>query len=144
MNRIEKTVDLFASGLNCSQAMLTVFGETYGLDAEVAKRLARPLGGGMGRMARTCGAVTAAVLVLGLAKDNDDEGQARNVSYASVRDLLTRFEALHGSTECRSLLGVDLSTEEGLKKAQEAKRVSKVCPLFVKDAAGILEELLAH
>ena len=75
MNNVERTVDLFASGLNCSQAILTVLGEPYGLDSEMAARLGRPLGGGMGRLSLTCGAVTAAVLVLGLAKDDPDEGR---------------------------------------------------------------------
>ena len=59
MNNVERTVDLFASGLNCSQAILTVLGEPYGLDSKMAARLGRPLGGGMGRLSLTCGAVTA-------------------------------------------------------------------------------------
>ncbi|MBM3301334.1 MAG: C_GCAxxG_C_C family protein, partial [Deltaproteobacteria bacterium] len=95
MNNVERAVDFFASGLNCSQAMLTVFGEPCGLDSEMAERLGRPLGGGMGRMARTCGAVTAAVLVLGLAKNHQDEGEARKVSYSHVQELFRRFGALH-------------------------------------------------
>ncbi len=142
MNNVEKTVDLFSTGLNCSQAMLTVFGEQYGLDAEMAANLGRPLGGGMGHLARTCGAVTAAVLVLGLAKDHQDEGEARKVSHACVQDLFRRFEDLHGTTECKHLLGTDMSTEEGLKRVQEEKLVRKVCPPFVRDAASILAELL--
>ncbi|MCX5873349.1 MAG: C-GCAxxG-C-C family protein [Deltaproteobacteria bacterium] len=142
MNNVERTVDLFASGLNCSQAILTVFGELYRLNPEMAERLGRPLGGGMGRMARTCGAVTGAVLVLGLAKDHHDEGEARKISYSYVQELFRRFEALHGTTECRSLLGADMSTEAGLKKVQDDKLVSKLCPEFVRDAASILEKLL--
>jgi C_GCAxxG_C_C family probable redox protein len=142
MNNPERTVDLFANGLNCSQAILTVFGEPYGLAAEIAERIGRPLGGGMGRLGRTCGAVTAAMLILGLAKDHQDEGEARKVSFSHVRELVKRFEALHGTTECKSLLGADMSTDEGLKRVQEEKLVSKVCPAFVKDAASILETLL--
>jgi C_GCAxxG_C_C family probable redox protein len=142
MNKVEKTVDLFSSGLNCSQAMLTVFGEPYGLDAEMATNLGRPLGAGMGCLARTCGAVTAAVLVLGLAKDHQDEAEARKASYSCVQDLFGRFEALHGTSECKHLLGTDMSTDEGLKKARQEKLVRKVCPPFVRDAASILEELL--
>jgi C_GCAxxG_C_C family probable redox protein len=142
MNNVEKTVDLFPSRLNCSQAMLTVFGESYGLDSEMAQKLGRPFGGGMGHMARTCGAVTGAVLVLGLAKDHEDEGEARKVSYSCVQELFRRFEALHGTTECRSLLGADMSTKEGWKKVQDEKLVRKLCPAFVRDAASILENLL--
>jgi C_GCAxxG_C_C family probable redox protein len=142
MNKVETTGDLFASGLNCSQAMLTVFGEPYGLDAEMAAKLGRPLGGGIGHLAKSCGALTAAVLVLGMAKDHQEEGEARKASISCVKDLFERFAALHGTTECKQLLGVDISTEEGLKKIQEEKLVRKVCPPFVRDAASILEKLL--
>jgi C_GCAxxG_C_C family probable redox protein len=143
MNNVERAVDLFANGLNCSQAMLTVFGEPYGLDAKMAEKLGRPLGGGMGRLALTCGAITGAVLILGLAKGHQEEAEARKVSYSSVRELFRRFEVLHGTTACKSLLGADMSTAEGLKKIQDQQLVSKVCPVFVKDAANILESLLA-
>ena len=142
MDNAKRAVDLFTGGLNCSQAMLTVFGEPYGLEPEMAAKLGRPLGGGMGHLAKTCGAVTACVLVLGMAKDHQDEGEARTASHFCVQEFFRRFEALHGTTECKNLLGVDLSTEEGLKKAREEKLPKKVCPPFVRDAASILEELL--
>lgn len=143
MNNVERTVDLFSAGLNCSQAILTVFGDSYGVDAEMAAKLGRPLGGGIGHLAKTCGAVTAAVLVLGMAKDHQDEGEARKASHSCVQDLFRRFAALHGTTECKELLGADMSTAEGLKKVQEEKLVRTVCPLFVRDTAIILEGLLS-
>lgn len=143
MHDVERTVNLFANGLNCSQAMLTVFGERYGLDPGTAIIVGRPLGGGMGRMARTCGAVAAAVIVLGLARDHPDEAQARKASYALVQELFTRFEHLHGTTDCRTLLGADMSTEEGMRKIKEQGLFQKRCPAFVRNAAAILEELLA-
>jgi len=142
MNRVERTVDLFPTVLNCSQATLTVFGEQYGLNAEMAAKLGRPLGGGMGHTAGTCGAVSAAVLVLGLANDGQDEARARQASFAAVQELFRSFEALHGTTECRDLLGADMSTEDGMKKIREEKLVIKRCPAFVRDVASILEKLL--
>ncbi|MBI4964774.1 MAG: C_GCAxxG_C_C family protein [Desulfomonile tiedjei] len=142
MNNPEKTVELFANGLNCSQAILTVFGEPYGLNSDMARKLGRTLGGGMGRMARTCGAVTAAVLVLGLARDDQDEGEARKASFSRVQELFKRFETRHKTSECKNLLGADMSTEEGTKKIQDQQLVRNLCPAFVRDAAMMLEELL--
>jgi C_GCAxxG_C_C family probable redox protein len=142
MNYVERTVDLFGNGLTCSQAMLTVFGEPCGLDSEMAARLGRPLSGGMGRSGRTCGAVSAAVLILGLAKDHPEESEAKKISFHHVQELLKSFEALHGTTECRDLLGADWNTAEGLKKIQEENLVRKLCPAFVRDAAAILEDQL--
>ncbi|MEW6113093.1 MAG: C-GCAxxG-C-C family protein [Thermodesulfobacteriota bacterium] len=143
MNNVERTVDLFANGLNCSQAVLTVFGESYGLDSDMASMLGRPLGGGIGHMAKTCGVVTAAVLILGLATDHQAEGEARKAAFASAQEFFRRFESLHGTTECKKLLGEDMSTPEGLAKIREQNLVKKVCAPYVRDAAAILEELTA-
>ncbi len=143
MNNVQKTVDLLTNGLNCSQAMLTVFGEPYGLTVEMASKLGRPLGGGMGHLAKTCGAVTAAVLILGLAKDHEEERKAREASFFSVQQLFRSFEARHGTTECKDLLGADMSSAEGMKKIQQENLVKNLCPAFVQDAAEILELLLA-
>lgn len=141
-NDVKKTVDLFRNGLNCSQAMLTVFGEPYGIDAGTAMNLGRPLGGGMGHMAHICGALTAAVLVLGMAKDTPEEGEARRLSQSTVQELFRRFEERHGSILCKKLLGADMSTAEGHRKIRKEKLVAKMCPVFVRDAAHILSELL--
>lgn len=143
MNTVDRTVNLFTTGLNCSQAVLTVFGEPHGLDADTAKKLGRPLGGGIGHLAKTCGAISAAVLVLGLAQDGKEEAQARNASFSQVQQLFRKFESLHGTTECRILLGADMSTEEGMRKIKEENLVRNLCPAFVRDAAAILEKLLA-
>ncbi|MEW6262190.1 MAG: C-GCAxxG-C-C family protein [Thermodesulfobacteriota bacterium] len=77
-----------------------------------------------------------------MAKDHQDEGEARKASYSCAKDLFQRFVALHGTTECKQLLGTDISTEEGWRKIREEKLVRKVCPPFVRDAASILEKLL--
>jgi C_GCAxxG_C_C family probable redox protein len=142
MNKVQEAVDAFPTQLNCSQAILTVFGEAYGLDPAMAKQLGRPLGGGMGQTARTCGAVSASVLILGLARGNGDEAEAREVAFAGVQEFFKRFEAVHGTTECRSLLGADMSTEEGKKRIQQENLVPTLCPSFVRSAAEILEGLL--
>lgn len=143
MNNGERAAELLNSGLNCCQSVLIVFGESYGLSPEMAKRVARAFGGGMGHLGKTCGAVTAGMMVLGLASDREDEAEAKKVSYSRVQELFKHFEALHGTTDCRALLGADVSTEDGYKQAKENELFSKVCPAFVKDAAAILEKLLA-
>jgi C_GCAxxG_C_C family probable redox protein len=142
MNKEEQAAELFSSGLNCAQSILTAFGEPFGLTREMAKILGRPLGGGMGRTGRTCGAITAAVLILGLTNNDPNEEEARKAIYPKIQEFLKRFEAIHNSCECKDLLGADMSTAEGRKKIQEEKLVSQLCPGFVKDAARLLEQSL--
>ncbi len=66
MSRIENAVSRFAEGYNCSQAVLSAYAEQLGVDGETALKIAAGFGGGLGRMAETCGAVTGAFMVLGL------------------------------------------------------------------------------
>jgi C_GCAxxG_C_C family probable redox protein len=143
MNAPQKAMHLFENGLNCSQAILTAFGEPQGIDSESAKKLGRPWGGGVGRMGRICGAVAGAIMILGLAQSRSpDEAEARNDICASIQELVRRFEQRHGTSVCRELLGADFITEEGQRKIKEEMLVKKLCPKFVEDAGGILDELL--
>ena len=144
MKRSEKAVELFASGLNCSQAMIVAFSEGTALDPALAAKLAGGFGGGMGRMAGTCGAVTGAFLVLGLQRgtaDADDKAAKEN-TYRLVREFAARFQARNGSIVCRELLGCDIGTPAGLEVAKAKGLFGSVCPKCVRDAGEILEEML--
>jgi len=142
-NRADHAEALFAEGLNCAQAVLMTFAAEQGLDPAMAARLASGFGGGMGRMAHTCGAVTGAFLVLGLqhgAASGDDK-EAKENTYRLVREFSARFEARHGSIACRDLLGCDISTAAGLDVAKQKGLFGTVCPKMVREAVAILEEL---
>jgi len=56
-----------------------------------------------------------------------------------VQEFARRFEARNKSTNCRTLLGVELI---GGDRQTAAARVKCVCPKMVQDAAEILESLL--
>ncbi|GEM_PF-3273415 len=65
MSRAEDAVSLFEGGHNCAQAILSTYGVELGIDLEGALKLACGFGGGMARMAETCGAVTGAFMGVG-------------------------------------------------------------------------------
>ncbi len=142
-SRVEKTVDLQKNGgLNCSQAILTAFSESAGMDTETAKVFGRPWGGGTGHLALTCGYLSGAVLVLAQAMNNKDEALARKNTFKAVQELFRRFKEKHGTTICRKLLGADMTTKEGQTKIIEENLVSRHCYGFGQDVAEILEVLL--
>lgn len=58
----------FQNGCNCAQAVLLAFCEDYGMDRETAMMIAASFGAGMGGLRETCGTVTGANMVIGLAK----------------------------------------------------------------------------
>jgi C_GCAxxG_C_C family probable redox protein len=144
VNQIETAVSRFADGFNCSQAVLSTYADDLGLDEETALRIAAGFGGGMGRMGETCGAVTGAMMVLGLKFGNTSPSrEAKDQMYARIREFAERFKTRNGSLACRDLLGCDISTAEGHKAAAERGLFTTVCPKLVRDAAEILEEMLA-
>ena len=141
--KVEQAVESFRAGFNCSQAVVGSYSEKFGLDCETAFKVATGFGGGM-RMSETCGAVTGAFMVLGLEYGNTtaQDKAAKAKTYEKVVEYTNRFKARNGSVICKELLGCDISTPDGMQKAQENGLFDSVCPKMVNDAAEILEEML--
>ena len=140
-SKAKDAVACFNEGFNCAQAVLSTYCEQFGLDRETALRVACGLGGGMGRLQETCGAVSGAYLVIGLKYGQSAKGDAavKEKTYALVQEFARRFEAKNKSTNCRVLLGADLI---GGDRQTASERVKRICPQMVQDAAEILESLL--
>ena len=133
----------FVDGFSCAQSVLAAFCEDYDLDMETALKMASPLGGGCG-CAEMCGAVSGAILVVGLKYGHhiaDDVGTNNNCR-AKRSLFLDEFGKLYDSVTCKGLLGFDLTTDEGHEKYLLAlqDRAASPCAKFVKDAARILED----
>jgi len=143
MDRALQAKRLFSDGFNCSQAVLTVFAEEFGLERTNALRLACGFGGGM-RMGGPCGAVSGACMAIGLkyGKIRAEDNEARDRTYALVKELAARFRSLHGTVLCRDLIGCDISTPQGYEEATQKGVFLDICPRLVADAVKILEEIL--
>lgn len=143
MNRVQKAVQLFNSDFNCSQAILAAFAETSGLDESAALKLASGFGGGIGCTGSTCGALTGAVMAMGLhcgTADSADKTTKLGI-YRKVRRLTEEYKLRTGSTICRELMGFDMSTPDGEKMSKMPGAFDR-CDDFVRIAAEILEEML--
>ena len=101
-DRIQKAVELFKSGYNCSQSVVAAFADMYGFTQEQAVRMSASFGGGIGRMRETCGAACGLFLIAGLetgaTEATDREGKAAN--YAVVQELAAEFKKRNGSLIC--------------------------------------------
>lgn len=143
MNHSDAATAVFAQGVCCSQAVLSAYAEEYGLDRDTALKVSAGFGGGMGRMAQTCGAVTGAYMVIGLkygAATGDRE--AKEKTYRLVREFAEKFKAKNGSLVCKTLLGCDISKPSGFEKMKKLGLHQKVCTQVVRDVCEMLDELL--
>ena len=140
----ETALASFTAGMNCAQSVLTTYAEALSFDAHLAEGIACGFGGGMGRMQETCGAVTGAFMAISIANapKAKNRTEQRNTTYAMVREFSDRFTALHGTKNCRLLLGVDLTTEEGHAQFAKDKLRETVCCRCIADSVAILDDLL--
>ena len=125
MTRMEETEALRARTdvhYNCCQSVLVPFADLCGLDKETAFKLGANFGSGM-RHGSTCGAVTGALMVLGLAGKGADEATA----------LMRRFREKNQVLDCANLLR--LAKERGEERKCH-------CDWMVYEAVELLEELL--
>jgi len=140
----QKALSIFRSGMNCSQAVLTAFAEDFKFDDNFASEISSGFGGGMGRLQETCGAVTGAFMVLGIyaSRKYSDKVERKDHTYALIQDFNKRFSAIHNTTNCRLILGIDLKTPEGRQQMTGQNLSETVCEKCVSDSVKILEELI--
>jgi C_GCAxxG_C_C family probable redox protein len=144
MSKVEQALSYFKDGLSCSQAILSTFGPQLGLSRELALRLASGFGGGISRLGGVCGAVSGAVMVIGLRYGQSKllDNQPKEETYRITRQFIDEFIEKNGSIVCKDLLTCDINTPEGRKKAIDEGFFKTICPNLVKDAAILLEKML--
>jgi C_GCAxxG_C_C family probable redox protein len=141
MNKAEESVSLFNEGFSCSQAVFAAFVPELGLDKATALKIASSFGGGMAQMGEVCGAVTGALMVLGLqyGRTQADDIETKMRNYELVQEFFKKFKEHHSSIICKELLGLDMSIPEEKTLIHERKLTATECPKFVETAARILE-----
>jgi C_GCAxxG_C_C family probable redox protein len=144
MSLVDQAVSRFEAGFACSQSVFSTYSYLLDLSPEVAVRVAEPFGGGIASLGLTCGAVTGALMVIGLkhGRTEADDVEAREKTRELARQLVCEFEARNGTIVCRKLLDCDIGTPEGLASAEEQNLFETRCPRFVRDAAEIVEQLI--
>ncbi len=147
MSKADEAVNTFISGFNCSQAVLSAFSADYGLDTVMAYRVGAAFGGGIGHLGETCGAVSGAVMVIGLhyGMTVNDGSQSNREAYNKVLQLAADFKSRNGTIKCRELLGFDIEDREAFHSALKKggfRAPQSICPKAVKDAAEIVASII--
>jgi len=143
MESQQLAVNTFLDGANCAQGVFTAFCERYGLHRDTGMMICSALGGGLSHTGRTCGAVTAALLLIGLhyGKENMAAG-FNDKARAKGKEFIKLFESRFTSCSCKDLLGYDIGVPEEKEQIRSNDLFNTRCPLFVGGAAEILETLL--
>ncbi len=137
---VNESLRHFKEGCACSQSILLPYAEAFGLESRQAMALSSTFGGGMGRLRRTCGALTGAFMVLGLKYGNVTPGdmEVKLRAYRKVRELCRAFEQEHGSSICKEILSA--ATDGETIKKREHHRI--ICDKCVKTSAELTFDMV--
>lgn len=141
MTHQEKAVMFLRQGYHCSQAVFGAFAEDFGLDQSAAFKISAYFGSGM-RWGGSCGCMTGALLVLGMAMGFYDTQDRDLEEYGNRKtsEFIRRFtEQMHGEVECR---GVEKDTlgPQGTGREEDLQR----CHRAVSAVVDILEDMMAQ
>jgi C_GCAxxG_C_C family probable redox protein len=144
MNRSGRAIELFAKGWNCNQSVLASWSPDFGVTEELSFKIGLGYGGGMGRMGKTCGAVTGAYTAIGLwvAGQSDDIPTQKKIAAEKVQEFNRLFIEKYGKLECRELLGYDFSIPQEADLIHVKKLTATLCPEFVGGASDLLDKVL--
>ena len=139
MTRAQQAKEYFLQGKNCAQAVALAFADVIGNESFLLSAT-QPLGGGLGRLRQTCGAVSGGAVTLGLLFPQSTKAE----TYSLVQELARRFIDQNGSINCGELLtGVGIAEQTSPVPEERTKEYYKKrpCADLVYDAAQIVEAI---
>ena len=126
-SRKELAVAKKRSGMNCAQAVACTYCDLVGMEESTMAAITQSLGAGIGgTLEGTCGAITGACTVIGMA--DKDAGRAKAMQDANY--LMNSFKNRNQTVTCKELKGV------------ETGQMLRSCDDCVRDAAEFLEAAL--
>jgi C_GCAxxG_C_C family probable redox protein len=144
MTKADEEQRSFMKKFTCSAAVFSAFSPELGLDPDIAKKIACGFGAGISKTGNICGAVSGAIMVIGLKYGKCTEGDdtATEKTRALTRLFIDEFTKKNGSINCTALLEYNLSVPDEYADAAKSGIFLEKCPALVRDAADILETIL--
>ena len=145
MNRCKLANEYHRRGFNCCQSVVAAFGDLTGLSEQECMNFTAGFGGGAAT-GELCGAISGAVMTLGLLTpvDMSDPVGSKKRTMALSRDFQERFAQRFGAVRCEELLKIKTTPNADDTPAALALGVTGHCPIMIVTAVEIVEEMLAE
>ena len=131
------------SGLLCAESVALAIGKAHGIESEVVPKAATALCSGMARTRGPCGALTGAVLGVGLVLGRSSSAESVEPCYLATQRLIQMFEKEFGSRDCYTLLdGCDLNTPTGQAEFK-GKKLGLRCLQYTGGAAEMAARVIS-
>jgi C_GCAxxG_C_C family probable redox protein len=138
-----RAVSLFVdTDYNCAESVLLAAAERLRKCTPSIPCIASAFGGGMGRKGSVCGALTGALMALGLVYGRSKPTDDKEKIYGLTRALYDGFTKKFGSPLCSELIDCDLSTADGREKYHKLNVRELKCRDYVSFCGETLAEML--
>ena len=134
-----EAIQRFKDGLYCAESVVLTLARRQGIDSPLLPAIATGFCSGLSQTAGPCGALTGAVMGIGLALGRDSSKDSVDRTYRAVETVVKRFTEEFGATGCADLLGCHLGTPEG-QKAFAERRLYRRCMIYTGRAAELAAE----
>lgn len=134
--------ELFSSGFFCAESVVKAVALENHADAAILPAIATGFCGGMSRHAGMCGAVTGGIMGISLIFGRTGTEETTSECYAAVSEFFKAFNMLHGSLNCKDLIGFDLGIPEELEQFRKKNPEYGKCKQLSADAAHLVQEII--
>lgn len=144
MDRCALAYEYHKKRYNCAQSVTAAFADLTGWTPDELFSAAGSFGGGYGNShEEACGAISGALLVLGILFPFTDEKdmEAKRKIYGLAKEFRQRFFDVFGHTRCGDLLKARPGLSERTQAAQRLG-ITAHCDIMIVTAVELLEELL--
>ena len=137
-----KAMKIMEQGHGCSESVLLAVSQEFGIENEIIPKIASCFAGGIGNSGSVCGAVTGAVMAIGLIVKEGDSMDDYLKKLSLAQEFRQRFEDEMKTINCHELTGADLTTPEGIDEFMKSDIPQKVCFPAVGTAFNIVMDIL--
>ncbi len=136
---ISEALRYFEGDYNCAQSVLKAILEKYDRYYDEGTASVAGLGGGVGLQGDVCGAVSGAVVALGVLNSRKikDAKKHKEETYASAAKFSYKFKKKFDTVICSQLTGINMTDTEARDEAIKSGAFRKLCPKFVEEAVRI-------
>jgi len=141
---VNRAVQYTEKGFLCSEAVLLALSETQNITSEIIPRIATGFGAGISRHGEVCGALSGAVMGLGLrfGRSQVSETPQDSSPYQFGQTMVNLFVEHFGNIRCRDILDLDISSDEGRKKYRVQRLWESKCRELIRTATELAYDLL--
>lgn len=134
MDKKQIALETHGKGFNCAQSVFAAVCEDVGVDRKEALKMSACFGGGM-RCGEVCGAITGALMAIGMKYGSVKDYDLDNKKLVGVKTLefINKFKGKYDTVLCRELLE---------KSDKQTGSPHAICTKLITDAVALTEEMI--